>query len=266
MLTGIDHIVIAVKNLDAASEEFEAAGFTVTPGGSHEKAGTHNALIPFADGSYLELIAVEKPGLAKDHPWFKKMAGKEGFVTFAVAADPIEYEVERLQSLGISIPELRDGGRLRLDGQQLAWKSANLESVPPAPLPFLIQDVTARNLRVPSGTETDHKNGVKGTTGITIVTGDVQQAMVPFGKMLSAPVAALDHGFEGVQQGWRYFLEQDWIDLIQSPEDRSPLAEYHRTRGDGIYQISLTVDTGPEFPAGRIVVGTLADVHILTTD
>jgi hypothetical protein len=266
MLTGIDHIVIAVKNLDAASKEFEAAGFTVTPGGSHETGGTHNALIPFADGSYLELIAVQDAELAKDHPWFRKMAGEEGFVTFAVAADPIEYEVERVQSLGLTVPELRDGGRRRLDGQQLQWKSANVESDPPAPLPFLIQDVTARNLRVPGGDETVHANGVKGTTGITIVTGDAQQAMVPFGKMLSAPVAALDHGYEGVQEAWRFFLQQQWVDLIDAPPDDSPLAEYHRARGDAIYQIYLTVDAGPEFPAGRIDIGTLPDIHILTTN
>ncbi len=57
MLTGIDHIVIVVNNLDVASTQFETAGFTVTPGGSHP-TGTYNALIPFQDGSYFELIAV----------------------------------------------------------------------------------------------------------------------------------------------------------------------------------------------------------------
>jgi hypothetical protein len=265
MLTGIDHIVIVVKNLEGASEQFATAGFTVTPGGSHP-TGTHNALIPFQDGSYLELIAIEDANLAKDHPWFKRMAGKEGFVTFAVGADPLDYELERLAALGISAVDRKDGARARPDGKQLQWKSSALQSDPPVYLPFLIQDVTDRALRVPGGDAAEHKNGVKGTTGLTIVTDNVEQAMTPYGRMFSAPVAALDHGFEGIQQGWRYFVEEYWIDLIQPPAGESPLSEYLATYGPDIYQIVLSVDIGPEFPPGRIAVAGFPNVHILTSN
>lgn len=265
MLTGIDHIVIVVNDLKVASEQFETAGFTVTSGGSHP-TGTYNALIPFQDGSYLELIAIEDAGLAKDHPWFTRMAGKEGFVTFAVGADPLDFELDRLSAQGIAAVDRKDGARARPDGQQLQWKSAALQSDPPVFLPFLIQDVTDRALRVPSGDAAEHKNGVTGTTGLTIVTGDVQQAMHPYGTMFSAPVAALDHGFEGIQQGWRYFIEEYWVDLIQPPAGDSPLAQYLATYGPGIYQLYLTVDIGPEFPPGRISVGGFPDLHILTTN
>lgn len=265
MLTGIDHIVIVVNDLDAAGAQFSAAGFTVTPGGSHP-TGTHNALIGFADGSYIELIAIEKPELAADHPWFQQMAGKQGFVTFAVGADPLDYELERLAALGISPVNQRDGARQRPDGQQLQWKSSALQSDPPVFLPFLIQDVTDRALRVPKGKETGHANGVKGTTGLTVVTDDVNQAMPSYGAMFSAPVAALDHGFEGVLQGWRYFIEEYWVDLIQPPPGDSPLAAHLSTYGPGIYQIYLTVDTGPEFPASRIDIAGFPDLHILTSN
>ena len=56
MLQGIDHIVIAVVDLAVASRNYEGLGFTVVPGGRHP-VGTHNALIAFADGAYIELIA-----------------------------------------------------------------------------------------------------------------------------------------------------------------------------------------------------------------
>ena len=265
MLTGIDHIVIAVNDLEQASGDFESAGFTVTPGGSHP-TGTHNALIPFADGSYLELIAIEDPDLVKDHPWFKRMGGKQGFVTFAVGADPLDYELERLASVGIAAVDRKDGARLRPDGQQLQWKSAALQSNPATCLPFLIQDVTDRTLRVPNGAETEHENGAKGTTGVTIVTADNNAAMHSYGEIFGAPVAALDHGYEGVQQSWRCFVQQYWIDLIQPNIEGSPLAGYHRIFGDSIYQLSLSVDSGPEFPANRISIPNLPDIHILTTD
>lgn len=265
MLTGIDHIVIAIHDLEKASAAFESAGFTVTPGGSHP-TGTHNALIPFSDGSYLELIAIENPDLAKGHPWFERMGGKQGFVTFAVGADPLDDELERLAPLGITAVDRKDGARLRPDGQQLQWKSAALETDPATVLPFLIQDVTDRTLRVPTGQEAEHKNGVKGTTGLTIVTTSTQQAMGPYGKMFSAPIAALDHGYEGVQQAWRFFLQEYWLDLIQPTDETSPLADYHRTYGDGIYQIYLATETGPEFPPNRIDIPGLPELQILTTD
>lgn len=265
MLTGIDHIVIAVDLLTTASAAFQEAGFTVTPGGSHP-TGTHNALIPFADGSYLELIGIEDAELAKGHPWFEKMGGKEGFVTFAVGADALDHELDRLAALEISAVDRKDGARLRPDGEQLQWKSAALRTDPPVFLPFLIQDVTDRALRVPTGKEAEHANGVKGITGLTIVTADVTAATVPYGQMFSAPVSALDHGYEGHQQGWRYFVHEYWIDLVQPQDDSSPLATYHQTFGDSIYQLFLTVDTGPEFPGTRLEVPGFPDVHLITTN
>ena len=63
MLTGIDHIVILVRDLAAASAEHAKLGFTVTPGGAHRHGATHNALISFADGTYFELIAFVMVGL-----------------------------------------------------------------------------------------------------------------------------------------------------------------------------------------------------------
>lgn len=265
MLSGIDHIVIAVANLDQASAQFTAAGFNVTPGGSHP-TGTHNSLITFEDGSYIELIAVEDPELANDHPWFQRMGGREGFVTFAVGASPLDYELQRLASREIVAVDQKDGARTRPDGQQLQWKSSALQSDPPIFLPFLIEDVTDRALRVPTGKEAEHTNGVKGTTGLTILTPDVKAAMTPYGKMFSAPVSALDHGFEGIEQGWRYFVEEYWIDLIQPTDDATPAAGYLATYGPGIYQIYLSVDKGPEFPVNRIDIPGFPDLHILTSD
>ena len=52
-LQAIDHLVIMVRDLGAAIRDYSELGFTVVPGGSHP-TGTHNALIAFADGSYLE--------------------------------------------------------------------------------------------------------------------------------------------------------------------------------------------------------------------
>ena len=56
MIIGIDHLVILVRNLDDAMRDYQQLGSTVTRGGEHP-GGTHNALVGFANGTYLELIA-----------------------------------------------------------------------------------------------------------------------------------------------------------------------------------------------------------------
>ena len=68
MLQNIDHIVIVVRDLARASADYARAGFTVTPGGEHTGGATHNALITFADGAYLELLAFKVPGKT-EHRW-----------------------------------------------------------------------------------------------------------------------------------------------------------------------------------------------------
>lgn len=45
----LDHIVVKVKELEAAIARYEAEGFTVTRGGAHPAFGSVNALIPFED-------------------------------------------------------------------------------------------------------------------------------------------------------------------------------------------------------------------------
>jgi Glyoxalase-like domain len=55
----IDHLVLAVKNLNAARDTYERLGFTLTPVAYHP-FGTANSLAQM-DGSFLELLAVADP-------------------------------------------------------------------------------------------------------------------------------------------------------------------------------------------------------------
>ena len=55
----IDHLVLAVRDLDAARQTYGRLGFTLTPPARHP-FGTENSLA-LMDGSYLELLAVADP-------------------------------------------------------------------------------------------------------------------------------------------------------------------------------------------------------------
>lgn len=61
MARGLDHVVVAVRDLDAAGRTFAALGFTVTPE-NHHSWGTANRLIQL-DGFFLELLGIANPGL-----------------------------------------------------------------------------------------------------------------------------------------------------------------------------------------------------------
>src|SRR5690349_16737047 len=78
----IDHVVILVQDLDTASADYTDLGFTVVPGGEHTGGATHNALIAFADGTYLELIAFKRP--SPEHIWWRYAATGEGLIDAAL--------------------------------------------------------------------------------------------------------------------------------------------------------------------------------------
>jgi hypothetical protein len=61
MLRGLDHLVVAVKDLEAAGEAWRALGFTVTPENRHPW-GTANRLVQL-DGFFIELLTVADPDL-----------------------------------------------------------------------------------------------------------------------------------------------------------------------------------------------------------
>lgn len=61
----VDHLVLAVRDLDRAAAFYERLGFRTTPRGVHPW-GTHNRLVQFADRTFLELLTVGEPGKIAD--------------------------------------------------------------------------------------------------------------------------------------------------------------------------------------------------------
>jgi len=61
----LDHVILVVSDLQVATQQFGQLGFTVIPGGVHSGGLTHNALVPFPDGSYLELLSTTRSARIK---------------------------------------------------------------------------------------------------------------------------------------------------------------------------------------------------------
>ena len=119
MLSGIDHVVIVVADLDRAIAGFDALGFTVVRGGRHPGLGTHNALIAFADGAYFELIAFLVP--ASTHRWFAAVDKGGGLTDFCMQTSDLDADAASFKRAGATVSEPFAMERQRPDGYILKW-------------------------------------------------------------------------------------------------------------------------------------------------
>ena len=167
MLRQLDHVVFVARDLNAAIADHRRRGFTVTPGGEHAGGVTRNALITFRDGSYLELVGFNDLSRSLSHRWWKVAADGGGLADFALLSDDLAADSAALADL-IKTPP-KEGGRVRPDGVELKWRAAFLTP----PLPFVIEDLTARDLRVPGGAAAEHANGATGIASVVIGAVDI---------------------------------------------------------------------------------------------
>jgi hypothetical protein len=102
VIRGLDHIPLAVRDLDRAQADFEALGFVVKPGRPHTN-GLRNAHMKFPDGTEIELIAAPAPTdmLASEYyGWLKNGEGPAFLGLYTPDRDVLS---KRLSSLGLSI-------------------------------------------------------------------------------------------------------------------------------------------------------------------
>src|SRR5712691_4773354 len=171
MIEGLDHLVVAVKDLAAAARSYTEAGFAVVTGGRHPES-THNALISFADGSYIELLAFYEP--SPKHRWWGALERGGGLIDFCLASSDLASDSAAFRRAGVTITDPEPGARARPDGVQLRWQLAKPEGAFRGVAPFLIHDETPRSERVPRPAA--HVNRVSGVGTVTVAVADARAA------------------------------------------------------------------------------------------
>ena len=98
MIQGIDHVVIAVKDIDAAVSRYEALyGTKVTERRDSEAMGLKVAIFRFPDSTYVELVS----NLGDKGPVAKRLAEQgEGVHLVAMKVDDIDKTVTELRDKG----------------------------------------------------------------------------------------------------------------------------------------------------------------------
>jgi catechol 2,3-dioxygenase-like lactoylglutathione lyase family enzyme len=236
MISGVDHIVILVDDLDEAMKQYENLGFVVEPGGKHPKY-THNALIAIGDGSYIELISFYELDGADAHRWFKYRDVNGGLIDYAVLTEDLQAEMDALEGSGINYSGPNAGARKRPDDQEIAWKTATPAADSSGGLPFVIEDVTHRDLRVPGGEGIAHPNGVEELLKLVVAVSDLDSAVERHTRLFGVEPEELDvsasgHGIVGVA----YTIGSHRIEL-HAPTMEGGISEEIKERGEGPYEV-----------------------------
>ncbi len=90
----LDHVGICAYDLQSLQDAFASVGLRAEYGGAHATGGTHNALLGFDDGPYLELIALQKPGPVADDRWNTLKPGTSHACFWAVHIDDLKGQVD----------------------------------------------------------------------------------------------------------------------------------------------------------------------------
>ena len=168
---GLDHVVIAVRDLALAAATFRRLGFALTPRGHHAEWGTTNHCVMFAD-DYLQLLAAEGAGREADK--VRQFAAmREGAIELAFASDDGAASAAALRRAGLDVGTPRSLSR-RLDNPEGSVLMFSEVPLPPDATPGitgrLIQHITRERERFPDWLA--HPNGAVGIASVTAVVAD----------------------------------------------------------------------------------------------
>lgn len=262
----LDHIVIAVRDLERTIADYRALGFTVVPGGEHPGRPTHNALVVFADGTYFELIAWRSPSAGER--WWELLEHQgEGLVDFALLPPSTAGVVAAAEHRGVAYSGPHDGGRLRPDGVRLEWQTAR----PPShDLPFLCGDRTPRALRVPEGDVRTHANGAVGVESLAVAVRDLEATLARYRALLGDDAEHVGQPFTPPGSGVRLatvrlgastLVLAEPIPGASVPAASSDVVKVLATRGEGPYALVLRTE-GSGSTAAPLDTARTHGVHI----
>lgn len=180
----VDHLVLPVDVLGIAVNRLANLGFTVAPAALHP-FGTQNACVFFADGTYLEPLAIANPAnynasidrgdvfTGRDQAFRKHVAG-EGFSALVAATQDAPGDHDRFVASGISAGNVFEFSRpVKMpDGSQseAAFRLAFATSGSAADF-FLFSCQRLQALPGDRSVLESHANGVSGLSEIVLFAG-----------------------------------------------------------------------------------------------
>ncbi len=185
---GIDHMVIAVKDLQPAIADYAKLGFEVVPRGRHP-GGTENAAVAFESHGYLELLTVYDANGSGARDFVSFLSKQEGALAVGLDTSSADLTATHLRGAGLEVRGPTDG-TITYDGVDetppVLWKG--VEVVTPSPylgdFVFFIEynrEAHAALVRKHPELETrteppQHRNGARAIKSFWLAVDDLESA------------------------------------------------------------------------------------------
>ena len=200
-ISGIDHVIVGVRDLDAAHRAFAHLGFVVSPRGRHIGWATANYCIMFPK-DYVELLGiVDAAGFTNNLDRF--LETREGLISLAYASEDARAVAEALRGRGIAAEGPKDLKRdleLPEGTVQPAFKLTHL----PAAVSPVAPSFVCQHLDRPMVWQDQwlaHENGARGVLSVTGVVAEPGDAAVAYGTLFGPAAVSAGHGCVEVDVG-----------------------------------------------------------------
>jgi hypothetical protein len=155
--------------------------------------------------------------------------------------DDLPADIAAFRRAGVEI-EVSAGERLRPDGYRLRWTLAQPTAPHSFVVPFLIEDMTPREERVPR--DHRHRNGVSGVAVLTVVVRDLALARGCWS--LAEPQSVENvHRPELAAGGIGFAVGAQRFEFLAPNAGASPLSAWLAQRGAGPWSIALRTSREP---------------------
>jgi len=147
-MTAVDHLLLAVPDLDAGIEWVEArCGVRAAVGGSHPGRGTRNALLSLGGKRYLEILAPDPTQTGATSSLLElTRVDAPTLARWAASGPDLDALAARLRGdalPGVAVEGPLEGGRATPGGGLLRWRTVSARGAPIAALgglaPFFIE-------------------------------------------------------------------------------------------------------------------------------
>jgi catechol 2,3-dioxygenase-like lactoylglutathione lyase family enzyme len=187
---GVDHVVITVRDLDAAAAQWKKLGFTTSPRGTHSPLlGTGNYTIMFQE-DYLELLGVLNE-TEQNAPTRDFLSRREGIERTAFTTDSAADGAALLKSRGLEPlgpvhfgrpVELPNGGTGEAKFNVFRWP---LSEKPGGMRIFACQHLTRDTVWIPE--LMTHANGARRIARVEILSADAKAAAAHMSRLIDEP-------------------------------------------------------------------------------
>jgi catechol 2,3-dioxygenase-like lactoylglutathione lyase family enzyme len=185
VITGLDHAVIVVRDLDDAQAKFRKLGFAPTARGRHTRMGTANHCIMLGNRNYFELLAVVEPN-PTNALFREKLTEREGLMAHAWQTKDARAVGRTWSEAGLAPMEPIEFGRPVDTGDGRKDARFCVVQLPPDRLPgmmgFVCQHFTPELVWLPGSM--DHPNGARTIAGIAAVADRPPELAEIYGRAL----------------------------------------------------------------------------------